>query len=86
MSHLKNRNIFSVKAESGNNTWRDVMEKTGNTVVRDTLMLLKDSECESGRLNVGYTTIYPHCSTKGHEHPPMEEVYYVLSGKGIMDI
>ncbi|HSV31107.1 MAG TPA: cupin domain-containing protein [Atribacteraceae bacterium] len=86
MSVIKKRNVAAVAPDAGSNTWQDVLGKIGENVVRDTIMLLKDGESESGLINVGYTTIYPHCSTKGHEHPPKEEIYYILSGKGIMDI
>jgi mannose-6-phosphate isomerase-like protein (cupin superfamily) len=33
---------------------------------------------------MGYTVIYPTGSTTGHSHDDMEEVYYVISGEGVM--
>ena len=33
---------------------------------------------------VGYTILYPGCTTRGHEHADREEVYYFLRGSGVM--
>ena len=33
---------------------------------------------------MGHTIIYPTGKTTGHAHEDMEEVYYILSGKGKM--
>ncbi|MEN3203392.1 MAG: cupin domain-containing protein [Atribacterota bacterium] len=82
----KKVNLFECTAEQGKNTFGDVLQGTGTNVIRDTLMLLREKDTETGRISVGYTVIYPHCSTRGHEHPPLEEVYFVTSGKGIMEI
>ena len=35
---------------------------------------------------MGYTTIYPTGTTTGHAHDEREEVYFVISGEGIMVI
>ncbi|MCX6090322.1 MAG: cupin domain-containing protein [Candidatus Atribacteria bacterium] len=86
MATIKRRNLFDVEPEKGKNTFSDILEKVGSSVVRDTIMLLQSDETESGQINVGFTTVYPLCSTRGHEHAPMEEVYFITSGKGIMEI
>jgi len=83
---LKRRNLLEAEPEKGNNTFADILKKVENNVVRDTLMLLKENESESGRIKVGYTTIYPQCCTRGHVHEPLEEVYFITQGKGIMEI
>lgn len=53
------------------------------TVLRDTYFLVESGKA-SQKLNMGYTTIYPTGSTTGHTHDDMEEVYFVISGKGVM--
>jgi mannose-6-phosphate isomerase-like protein (cupin superfamily) len=35
---------------------------------------------------MGFTVIYPTGKTTGHAHSDMEEVYYILSGRGTMTI
>jgi mannose-6-phosphate isomerase-like protein (cupin superfamily) len=83
---LKRRNLLEAEPEKGNNTFADILNKIGSNVARDTLMLLTENESESGRIKVGYTTVYPQCFTRGHIHAPLEEVYFITSGKGIMEI
>ena len=83
---LKRRNLLEAEPEKGSNTFADILNKIGSNVARDTLLLLMENETESGRIKVGYTTVYPQCSTRGHEHAPLEEVYFITSGKGIMEI
>jgi mannose-6-phosphate isomerase-like protein (cupin superfamily) len=33
-------------------------------------------------LTLGYTVVYPGCTTQGHEHDDIEEVYFFMSGEG----
>ncbi len=82
----KKVSLFECTAEQGKNTFGDVLHSTGASVVRDTLMLLREGDTETGRISVGYTIIYPHCSTRGHEHAPLEEVYFITSGRGVMEV
>ncbi|MGQ9748005.1 MAG: cupin domain-containing protein [Candidatus Caldatribacteriaceae bacterium] len=86
MNTYKKINLCRSEAEKGKNTFGEALEVLGNKVLRDTIMLIREEDSLSGRLNVGYTVIYPQCSTRGHEHPPLEEVYFVTSGKGIMEV
>jgi len=37
-------------------------------------------------LVTGITSIHPHSQTHGHAHPKREEHYYVLSGKGYVQL
>lgn len=53
-------------------------------VLRDTYYLIDRMKSPSQRLTCGHTTIYPTGTTTGHSHDDMEEIYYVLSGEGIM--
>ncbi len=55
-------------------------------VLRDTYYLIDSMNSPSKRLTMGYTTIYPTGTTTGHVHDDMEEVYFVISGEGIMVI
>lgn len=53
-------------------------------VLRDTYRLVEPGSSPSRRLTMGCTTIYATGSTTGHSHDDMEEVYFVVSGEGIM--
>ncbi|MGB9553677.1 MAG: cupin domain-containing protein [Candidatus Caldatribacteriaceae bacterium] len=86
MTVYKKVNLYQSKPDQGKNTFGEVLEVLGNKVIRDTIMLLTEKDSLSGRLNVGYTVIYPQCSTRGHEHAPLEEVYFITSGRGIMEV
>jgi mannose-6-phosphate isomerase-like protein (cupin superfamily) len=86
LTAYKKVNLYQGVPDKGKNTFGEALEILGNKVIRDTIMLLTEKDSLSGRLNVGYTVIYPQCSTRGHEHPPLEEVYFVTSGRGIMEV
>lgn len=83
-SHKKN--LLEAIPDEGSGTFSDLLNKANTKVVRDTLMLLTKDQTESGRIDVGFTIIYPGCNTKGHAHAPKEEVYFLTKGKGIMVI
>lgn len=53
-------------------------------VLRDTYFLVDKDNGPSMNLTMGHTTIYPTGTTTGHAHEDMEEVYFVISGEGIM--
>ncbi len=53
-------------------------------VLRDTYFLIDPEISPSRRMKMGYTTIYPTGTTTGHAHGNMEEVYFVISGEGVM--
>ena len=53
-------------------------------VLRDTYFLIDPEDSPSRRLKMGYTVIYPTGTTTGHSHENMEEVYFVISGEGVM--
>ena len=46
--------------------------------------MLAPAQTTSGRLQVGYTIVYPGCTTRGHKHVDREEVYYFTRGSGVM--
>jgi len=53
-------------------------------VLRDTYFLVDPEKGPSRSLKMGYTTIYPTGTTTGHTHDDLEEVYFVISGEGVM--
>ncbi|MDR3164367.1 MAG: cupin domain-containing protein [Synergistaceae bacterium] len=53
-------------------------------VFRDTYYLIERKNGPSLRLSCGHTTVYPTGSTTGHAHDDMEEIYFFISGEGIM--
>lgn len=55
------------------------------TVLRDTYFLVDPEKGPSRRLKMGYTVIYPTGTTTGHTHDE-EEVYFVISGEGVMQV
>ncbi len=59
--------------------------RKGN-ILRDTYKLIEPGKSPSRKLTLGYTLIYPECSNTGHSHNDLEEVYFILQGKGVMQI
>jgi mannose-6-phosphate isomerase-like protein (cupin superfamily) len=51
-------------------------------VLRDSYELLQ-SDKDYG-LTLGYTIVYPNCTTRGHSHDELEEVYFFTAGEGEM--
>lgn len=41
-----------------------------------------DPRCHN--LSLAEATLYPGCTTQAHRHPRSEEIYYFLSGRGLM--
>lgn len=77
-------NVQSQKPDIDPRSLRDRVKNRDKKVLRDTYYLIDPEECASRRLTMGCTTIYPTGTTTGHSHDDMEEVYFVVSGKGIM--
>jgi mannose-6-phosphate isomerase-like protein (cupin superfamily) len=63
---------------------RHVVKDRDDETLRDTYFLIDPEDSPSRNLKMGHTIIYPTGKTTGHAHEDMEEVYYILSGKGIM--
>ena len=55
-------------------------------ILRDAYKLIEAGKTPSKRLTLGYTIIYPEGRTTGHSHEDMEEVYFVIQGRGRMEI
>ncbi len=58
-------------------------DKKGETF-RDTYYLIEPGKSPSKNMAMGYTTVYAEGKTTGHEHADIEEVYYVIQGRGRM--
>lgn len=63
---------------------RHVVKNRDDETLRDTYFLIDPENSPSKNLKMGHTIIYPTGKTTGHAHEDMEEVYYILSGKGKM--
>jgi len=79
-------NVQNMSPDLDPRSLRDRVKNRDKAVLRDTYYLINPEEknCKSRRLTLGHTTIYPTGTTTGHSHDDMEEVYYIISGKGIM--
>ena len=80
------KNLLDAVPEEDPGAFAELLKGSDSKVLRDTLMLLTKDNTESGRIDVGFTVIYPGCNTKGHSHSPKEEVYFITEGEGIMII
>jgi mannose-6-phosphate isomerase-like protein (cupin superfamily) len=77
-------NVQDKAADTDPRSLRARVENRDKEVLRDTYFLVDPEDSPSRRLKMGYTTIYPTGTTTGHAHEDMEEVYFVLSGEGMM--
>ena len=79
-------NVQSMNPDLDPRSLRERVKNRDKVVLRDTYYLInpEDKGCESRRLTLGHTTIYPTGTTTGHSHEDMEEVYYVVMGEGTM--
>lgn len=80
------KNINDIKSDNGKGSFLSILSQLESNVIRDTLMLVTADETDSKKINVGVTVIYQGCTTNGHSHENMEEVYFVLEGRGKMII
>jgi mannose-6-phosphate isomerase-like protein (cupin superfamily) len=84
MKHLVN--IEDMKPDEDERSLRHAVKGRPSEILRDTYFLIDPETSPSRNLKMGHTTIYPTGRTTGHSHDDMEEVYYVLSGRGRMVI
>jgi mannose-6-phosphate isomerase-like protein (cupin superfamily) len=75
-----------LKAMTGPNSFASLLRQEGDDIRRDVFMILHPEDSVSGKIESGITLLYPGCKTKGHSHSDREEVYFFLSGKGIMGV
>lgn len=79
-------NIEGMKPDEDPRSLRFAVKGRETEVLRDTYFLIDPENSPSRNLKMGYTIIYPTGRTTGHSHEDLEEVYFVLSGKGRMVI
>ena len=77
-------NVQNMKEDTDPRSLRARVQNRDKDVLRDTYFLVDPDDSPSRRLKMGYTVIYPTGTTTGHSHADMEEVYYVISGEGVM--
>ena len=82
MRHIVN--IANQEPDIDPRSLRARVENRNKKVLRDTYYLIDQKKGPSLRITCGHTTVYPTGSTTGHAHDDMEEVYYFVSGEGIM--
>ena len=79
-------NVNERPADEDPRSLRDRVKNRDKTVLRDTYYLIERDISPSRTLTMGQTVIYPTGSTTGHSHSDTEEVYYVVSGEGEMEV
>ena len=77
-------NIENKTPDVDKRSLRHVVKDRDDETLRDTYFLIDPEDSPSRNLKMGHTIIYPTGKTTGHAHEDMEEVYYILSGKGKM--
>ena len=77
-------NIDDKAPDEDKRSLRHVVKDREEETLRDTYFLIDPEDSPSRNLKMGHTIIYPTGKTTGHAHEDMEEVYYILSGKGKM--
>ena len=63
----------------------DIYDVGGEIVKDNETYVLKDNKLLKN-LVLSSTFLKPSQSTRGHSHPGQEEVYYFVTGKGIMEV
>ncbi len=79
-------NVEDKKPDEDKRSLRHVVTGRESEILRDTYYLIDPENSPSKNLTMGCTVIYPTGKTTGHTHDDMEEVYYILTGKGKMVI
>lgn len=77
-------NIEDKAPDEDKRSLRYLAKNREDETLRDTYFLVDPEDSPSRNLKMGHTIIYPTGKTTGHAHDDMEEVYYVLSGRGTM--
>ena len=79
-------NVEDKKPDLDERSLRHIVNNRASEILRDTYYLIDPQNSPSKNLTMGYTVVYPTGKTTGHAHDDMEEVYYILTGKGKMVI
>lgn len=59
-----------------------LLREPEDRVRRDTSLIVTPEQTTGRLITVGYTVVYPQCSTRGHSHTDREEIYIVVRGRG----
>jgi len=79
-------NVNDKQPDGDKRSLRYAVKNRESEILRDTYYLIDPEHSPSKNLTMGFTVIYPTGKTTGHAHSDMEEVYYILSGRGKMAI
>lgn len=79
-------NVEDMKPDEDPRSLRHAVKNRESETLRDTYFLIDPENSPSKNLKMGYTIVYPTGKTTGHSHDDMEEVYFVLSGRGKMAV
>ncbi len=77
-------NIEDMKPDEDKRSLRYAVKNRQGEILRDTYFLIDPEKSPSKNLKMGYTIVYPTGKTTGHSHDDMEEVYFIVSGRGKM--
>jgi mannose-6-phosphate isomerase-like protein (cupin superfamily) len=77
-------NIEDMAPDTCDRSLRFATEDRKNQTLRDTYYLVSPGSSPSQNLQMGLTIVYARGKTTGHSHPDLEEVYYVIQGRGRM--
>ena len=75
--------LHEVQPEGGAHALVALLRTPEDRVRRDTSLLLRPEQTGGGAITLGYTVVYPGCSTRGHAHSDREEVYVIVRGRGL---
>jgi len=85
-SKARLRRAADMQVEKSSSGFAALLREPGDEIRRDVFSVLAPDQTASERLQVGYTTVYPGCTTRGHEHSDREEIYYFTRGSGVMAV
>ncbi len=78
------RNIEDMSPDECDRSLRYAVQHKKGETLRDTYYMVEPGKSPSKNLTMGHTTVYANGKTTGHAHEDMEEVYYVIQGRGRM--
>lgn len=79
-------NINDCSPDNDKRSLRFQVKNRPESIFRDTYFMIDPETSPSHSLKLGQTIIYPTGMTTGHSHDDLEEVYYVVSGSGVMQV
>lgn len=74
--------LSDVPTESSASGLAALLRSPEDRVRRDTALIVPSADTVGRIMTVGFTTVYPGCSTRGHAHDDREEIYIVVRGRG----